>query len=177
MPVPMIRGFLLILFLLTGSVLLADDVVENTRDQVAATARSLPEPPLKTGQDPVSLSRDPNASPLRTLTIEGEDKISIEFGRPEIGMDLDPRSAPGLGWIETWDQIAFFPALTSRTALDSAVHLGTPWIQSLAQDDVVVFRPEAPEMNSWRLTIVDVEGNRVSKVKVERSAAPRASGR
>ena len=36
---------------------------------------------------------------------------------------------------------------------------------------------EVVTVGEWRLTVVDVEGNRVSKVKVERSAAPRASGR
>jgi putative hemolysin len=35
---------------------------------------------------------------------------------------------------------------------------------------------EVVRLGEWRLTVVDVEGNRVSKVKAEQLAAPRASG-
>src|SRR4029077_1438196 len=35
---------------------------------------------------------------FKSLTVEGEDKIQIEFERPPLALDLDPTKAPGLDW-------------------------------------------------------------------------------
>ena len=35
---------------------------------------------------------------FRSLTIEGENRIRIDFERPELLVELDPASAPGLSW-------------------------------------------------------------------------------
>lgn len=110
------------------------------------------------GEAPMSLSRDSEGAVLRSFTIEGEDRVSITFDRPRIDLDLSPRSAPGLGWQCAWDKVDVFPAVTARTAVQRTPFTGQPWLQEYAQDDVVVFRPEAPDVASWKLTIVDSRG-------------------
>ena len=109
-------------------------------------------------EPPISLSQDQTDPGVHSYTIEGEDRISIGFSRPDIALDLDPRAAPGLGWVDSWDKVEVFPALTGRTALTALRHTGKPWLSELAQDDVVVFSPQAPDMNAWQLTIVDSRG-------------------
>lgn len=106
----------------------------------------------------VSLSRDPGSAVTRSFTIEGEDRISISFDRPSISLDLDPRKAPGLGWQDSWEKVDVYPAITGRTALAPLQFLAQPWLGEFAQGDVVVFSPDAPDMTSWHLTIVDSRG-------------------
>src|SRR2546426_8489699 len=33
---------------------------------------------------------------FRSMTVEGEDRVHIDFGRPELNLDLDPEDVPGL---------------------------------------------------------------------------------
>lgn len=108
--------------------------------------------------EPLSLSRDGEGAVLRTFTIEGEDRVSIRFDRPAIALDLDPRQAPGLDWQNSWDKVDVLPAVTGRTAQVAARFVGQPWLDHFAQDEVVVFTPQSPEMASWQLTIVDSRG-------------------
>ncbi|MCP4573788.1 MAG: hypothetical protein GY838_15625 [bacterium] len=115
------------------------------------TARDLPEAPL-------SMSRDSDGEVLRSFTIEGEDRVSVAFDRPRIELDLAPRQAPGLGWQQSWEKVDVLPAVVGRTAAVREDRAGRPWLAEYAQDDVVVFTPEAPEMDTWRLTIVDSRG-------------------
>ena len=106
----------------------------------------------------MSLSRDGEGTVLRSFTIEGEDRVSIKFDRPRIRLDLSPRNAPGLGWDHTWEDVDVFPAVTGRTAAERPPITGRPWLAEYAQDNVVVFSPNAPEMATWKLTIVDSRG-------------------
>jgi hypothetical protein len=95
---------------------------------------------------------------LPSLTIEGEDQISIRFERPSLGLDLQPRTAPGLGWKNTWDKVDLFPVVTLFSALERSPYLGRPWLGTFTAENVVVFRPEADRVRSWRLDVVDSRG-------------------
>ncbi len=137
----------------------ANEEVSPVPAEVAVAASSLEPTSLKDATEtPMALSRDGKGTVLRSFTIEGEDRVSIKFDRPDITLDISPRSAPGLGWEYAWDRVEVFPAVTARTAMDRTLFTGRPWLQEFAQDDVVVFQPEAPEMASWKLTIVDSRG-------------------
>lgn len=116
-----------------------------------AAAGDLPEATL-------SIRRDSDGAVLRSFTIEGEDRVSVDFDRPRISLDLSPRHAPGLGWKQTWEKLDVLPAVTARTAVERTGFIGRPWLAEYAQSDVVVFTPDAPEMETWRLTIVDSRG-------------------
>jgi hypothetical protein len=100
---------------------------------------------------------------LRSITVEGDDRVQIHFERPEIRLDLDPRQAPGLGWRNTWEKVDVVAAVTARSALAPGRFVGRPWLTEFAQDDVVVFHPETPPMSSWTLTIVDSRGKPVAR--------------
>jgi hypothetical protein len=111
--------------------------------------------------DPAVTPNDEGAG-LRSITVEGDDRVQIAFERPEIRLDLDPRQAPGLGWRNTWEEVDVVAAVTARSALTPSRFVGRPWISEFAQDDVVVFHPETPAMSGWTLTIVDSRGKSVA---------------
>lgn len=144
----------------TGGTAMAAGVDAPVADDITlAASASTEEMPLREATDEsISLSRDSQGTVLRSFTIEGEDRVSIKFDRPRINLDLDPRTAPGLGWENTWDKVEVFPAVTAQSAMNSPQFTGQPWLQEFAQDDVVVFNPEAPGLTSWKLTIVDSRG-------------------
>lgn len=127
---------------------------------VASSPASIPL--QESAGETVSLSRDGEDGVLHSFTIEGEDRVSISFARPDISLDLDPRSAPGLGWRNAWDRLDIFPAVIARSSLTESPFTGQPWLQVFAQDDVVVFHPQAPDMATWQLTIVDSRGKAVA---------------
>ena len=108
--------------------------------------------------DRMALDRTAEGGVLRSLTIEGDDQVRIRFDRPDITLDLQPRSAPGLGWENAWDKLDLFPVVKSFSALESSPFLGRPWLNSFATDDVVVFRPQTEQADNWRLTVVDSRG-------------------
>lgn len=131
----------------------------DEQPDLALASGSTEAPSLKdAAAEPMSLSRDGEGTVLRSFTIEGEDRVSIRFDRPRIDLDLDPRQAPGLAWENSWDKVDVLPAVTTLTALTSSRFTGQPWLGRYAQDDVVVFTPQSPEMASWQLTIVDSRG-------------------
>jgi len=35
---------------------------------------------------------------FKSLRVEGEDRVRIEFERPPLDLELDPKNAPGLDW-------------------------------------------------------------------------------
>ncbi|MBU8870570.1 MAG: hypothetical protein KOO60_06890 [Gemmatimonadales bacterium] len=106
----------------------------------------------------MALDRNTDGCVLRSLTIEGDDKVSISFERPGIVLDLQPRNAPGLGWKNTWEKVDLFPVVTSFSALEQSPYLGCPWMDGFAAGDVVVFRPMIEQAHHWQLTVVDSRG-------------------
>ncbi len=102
-----------------------------------------------------------------SLTITGEDRISIEFDRPELSLDLDPGEAPGLEWGDPL-------GVLQRSGID----LATPYLEAsaaipsrgLADDWVTIFRegavarfcPRLEGVESWQLTIVDSRSDTIA---------------
>src|SRR5512139_2374278 len=39
---------------------------------------------------------------FNSITVEGEDRVRVQFDRPELKLDVDPASAPGLDWESVW---------------------------------------------------------------------------
>ena len=154
----MFRILVVIMVLATVPVLAADTPSAVPADLQVAAGSVETSPALDATDEPISLSRDAEGAVLRSFTIEGEDRVSISFDRPGIKLDLDPRQAPGLGWENSWDKVDVLPAVTAQTALASPRFAGQPWLDAFARDEVVVFSPEAPEMTSWKLTVVDSRG-------------------
>lgn len=116
--------------------------------------------------DSMSLHGDEEGTVLKSLTIEGEDRIQIEFDRPELHLAIDGYDIKGLTWGRTMDVVqrrevdAFSPAV----AISSAYHsnsLGHPWLGQFRSGSVARFKPALDKVDWWKLTIADSGGETV----------------
>ena len=149
-------------FLLTPALLLvgigtgfATEVAANSANRTTTPESSLEK---NLAPDRMAFDRNSDGGILPSLTIEGEDQVSIRFERPSLTLDLKPRTAPGLGWKNTWDKVDLFPVVTGFSALERSPYLGRPWLDSFTAEHVVVFRPMAENVDHWRLEVVDSRG-------------------
>lgn len=104
---------------------------------------------------------------FKTLTIEGEDRIHIEFERPSLRLDLDPLKAPGLDWQNTREMLArcgidYVSPLAALSAGERSPYLARPWLDVFASGNVVRFRPALKDVASWRMTIADSRSRTVA---------------
>ena len=104
---------------------------------------------------------------LRSLTVEGEDRVRIEFERPPLALDLDPSQAPGLDWDSTWDMLSrtnidFLAPLIAKSAYAPSPYMPRPWLDEFQSGDVVRFRPALKDVDRWRLEIVDSRSETVA---------------
>jgi len=126
--------------------------------------------PAGTTQPPDSamvLQGGEELTPFKSLNIEGEDRIRIEFERPPLRFDLDPTQAPGLEWNIVHDVLERSrPDLVSpyldRSAGDRPVYFARPWLDGLATGGVARFRPAVKGVERWRLTIANSAGETVA---------------
>lgn len=104
---------------------------------------------------------------LRSLTVEGEDRVRIEFERPPLVLDLDPSQAPGLDWDSTWEilgrtDIDFLAPLIAKSAYVPSPYMPRPWLDKFQTGDVVRFRPALKDVDRWRLEIVNSHSETVA---------------
>jgi len=135
-------------------------IVSGGQAQAAETASAVAGPVLK-------LEGEADGTVFRTLTITGEDRISIEFERPELSLDLDPRDAPGLEWgnplgvLQRSGIDLAGPFLEASAAIPSR-GLADDWITIFRADAVARFRPALEDVDAWQLTIVDSRSDTVA---------------
>jgi len=104
---------------------------------------------------------------FKSLTVEGEDRVRIEFERPSLRLDLDPTKAPGLDWDSTWEvlgrsAIDFTSPLIRLSAYEPSPYLPRPWLEQFVSGDVVRFRPALKDVDRWQLTIADSRSRTVA---------------
>jgi hypothetical protein len=104
---------------------------------------------------------------LEDLTVRGEDLIRIEFERPELLLDVDPRTAAGLDWGDPRDlversQVDLVGPIAAASADDRCPFLGRPWLEQLRAGTVAVFRPALEGVDRWRLVIADSRADTVA---------------
>jgi hypothetical protein len=99
-------------------------------------------------------------SDLGSLTVQGEDRIRIEYERPRLDLDRDlrPRQAPGLDWENTWESVDLFSRLMESTAFSDCPYLGRPWLTQFSPEEVARFAPRVSTEGPWQLTVVDSRG-------------------
>jgi hypothetical protein len=107
---------------------------------------------------------------LKDMTVEGEDKIRIEFERPALDLGMDPRSAPGLDWDHRRDVIGrtdvrFDTPLLAASAGRHSPYLGCPWFDRFATAPVARFHPEVDGVDRWKLTVANSRGETVAEFK------------
>ena len=114
----------------------------------------------------MALDGDEEGTVLRSLTIEGEDRVHIEFERPVLKIELDARQVGGLSWgspmevVQRGEVDLRTPLLATSAAGRSPV-LGRPWLRELRTGSVARFRPNLKSVSSWQLIVADSRGDTV----------------
>jgi hypothetical protein len=121
----------------------------------------------KAAADSMTLRGGESGTMFDALTIEGEDRIRIDFDRPPLDLAIDPLSAPGLAWnrsLEVIDRGALTPerALLERSAGERCPYLAKPYISVLATGPVVRFAPKVTDVERWSLSVADSRGRNVA---------------
>jgi len=104
---------------------------------------------------------------FRSLTIEGEDRVHLDFDRPELRLDLDPASAPGLECGTARDVLVrtspdIVGPLLATSATASPAYLGRPWLHAFASGAVARFTPDVRGVERWQLLVADARGRTVA---------------
>jgi len=104
---------------------------------------------------------------FKSLTVEGEDRIRLDFERPALRVELDPGGAPGLDWGSARDVLdRTVPDLASPLLMQSAhepsPYVAHPWLSHFASGTVARFRPDVKGVERWKLTIVNARGETVA---------------
>ncbi|HEX6791293.1 MAG TPA: hypothetical protein VF247_08285, partial [Candidatus Krumholzibacteria bacterium] len=107
---------------------------------------------------------------FNSITIEGEDRVRVQFDRPELKLDVDPASAPGLDWESVWTALGaesfdFVDPLLERPAYERSPYAPRPWLDSFRDGPVARFRPELSGVEKWSLEVADSRGQTVASFK------------
>ena len=102
-----------------------------------------------------------------SLTVVGEDRIRIEFDRPTLSLDLDPRDARGLEWGDPLavlqrsgiDLVGPFLRGSAEAPLSG---LADAWLDGFRTGPVARFRPALEDVAAWKLTIADSRSDTVA---------------
>jgi hypothetical protein len=128
----------------------------------AESAKAKPDP----AGEKMTLEGGQEGTSLPSLTIEGEDRIRIEFDRPGLEFDLDPRSTQGLELGETVEILDREPLDLVHPMLEVSARARTPylgrgWLDELRSGPVARFRPNLKGVERWSLAIADSRGQTV----------------
>lgn len=97
---------------------------------------------------------------LESLVIEGEDRVQVEFARPELDLQLDLRGAMSFDFGDAHEVVErVVPDLEKPylqlSARQRSGYLARPWLQELSSGAVARFRPELDNVETWKLEIAD----------------------
>jgi len=104
---------------------------------------------------------------LRTLTVEGEDRVHVTIDRPVLALDLNPETVTGLEFGSARDVLdRVSPDLTTAYLAMSAdsrsPYPGRPWLGQFASGAVARFQPDVRGTERWKLTVADSRGQTVA---------------
>ncbi len=115
----------------------------------------------------MTLRAGQSGTEFRSMTIEGEDRVHVDFGRPELNLDLDPEDVPGLTRgtaVDVLDRTV--PDLSSpmiaRSAQEPSPFIAKPWLRQFATGSVARFRPAVKGVVRWSLVVADSRGETVA---------------
>jgi hypothetical protein len=114
-----------------------------------------------------SLKGGQEGTVFKSLTVEGEDRVHLEFDRPDLDLALDPSHAPGLDWGSAKDVLErTTPDVTAPLLRESSrqpmPYLARPWLAAFGSGTVARFQPEVAGVERWKLTIADSRGRSVA---------------
>jgi hypothetical protein len=133
----------------------------------AALAEPDATPAPENAEESMTLKGGDEGTVLGDLTIRGEDRIRIEFERPTLSLDLEPREAAGLDWGDPTDVlqrsgIDIVGPLPIESIDDVCPFLARPWLQQFRSGGVARFRPSLEGVERWRLVIADSRADTVA---------------
>jgi len=103
---------------------------------------------------------------LKSLTVEGEDRVHIDIERPPLTLALDPSKVDGLvqgDARDVLDRVA--PDLTTgyyaSTSSERSPYTGRPWLRQFSSGAVARFQPAVKGVERWKLTVADSRGQAV----------------
>jgi len=169
-------GALLVMAVLTvapGTVLAAGGAKGKARvapAPVAATSAVAPDAKRASAgapEDSMTLHAGQSGTEFRSMTVEGEDRVHVDFGRPELNLDLDPEDVPGLTRgtaLDVLDRTVpdLSTPLVSLSAQDRSPYIARPWLREFATGSVARFRPAVKGVVRWKLLVADSRGQTVA---------------
>src|SRR5262245_18678912 len=121
-------------------------------------------------QDDLTLKGTQEGTAFKSLTVEGEDRVHVDFDRPELELDLDPFKAPGLGGGSARDVLDrttpdLGAPLLHTSATENSPYLARPYFRAFASGPVARFTPDVRDVDRWTLVIANAKGQPVTTFK------------
>jgi hypothetical protein len=103
---------------------------------------------------------------FRTLTVEGEDRVHVDFERPGLELDLDPTRVPGLDQGTARDVLDrtlpdLVTPMLSVSREGECPYVARPWLRQFTTGALARFRPETRNVERWKLMVADSRGRAV----------------
>lgn len=116
----------------------------------------------------MSLEGKSDGTVFRSLTVEGENRVKIRFERPNLAVDLDPSTAPGLTWGSPMDVLnRTVPDLTGPLLATSKTmpspYGPRPWMTAYRTGPVAEFTFDMKDVHRWAMLVVDSRGTEVAR--------------
>jgi hypothetical protein len=105
---------------------------------------------------------------FNSITVEGEDRVKVNFDRPELKLDVDPSKAPGLDWESVWaalgaDEFNFVDPMLTRSVYERSLYAPRPWLDNFHNGAIATFRPDVNGVETWGLEVADSRGKTVAR--------------
>ena len=141
-------------------------VVDST-PTAASIAVPVSKPTAPDSSRGYTLKGDREGTVFQSLTVQAEDRVHVDFDRPELTVALDEDRAPGLEWGSARDVLDrtepdLLSPLTATSSREMSVYLGHPWLNTFASGPVARFHPEVDGVERWRLLVADSHGQVVA---------------
>ena len=136
---------------------------QKTADKAGAEGKTAAK---SSGKGKMTMTGGQEGTAFGSLTVEGEDKIHIEFERPELDLQLDARSTKGLELGNASEILDRQPVDLTTTMLQASAqerspYIARPWLDELASGPVARFRPAVEGVERWKLVVADSRGQSV----------------
>ena len=154
-------------FTLVLATVFAAGAIAAKEDKKAETetknAETQPKKTKEETKEDLTLKGGEEGTIFKSLRIEGEDRVRIEFERPRLDPDLDPYSAPGLDWenfhsVLDRGGVELTGPYLARSAMDRHPYYARPWLSEFSTGDVIRFRPALDGVERWRLSVANSKG-------------------
>ncbi|HEY2924790.1 MAG TPA: hypothetical protein VGJ98_07460 [Candidatus Eisenbacteria bacterium] len=117
--------------------------------------------------DSMTLRAGQPGTEFRSMTVEGEDRVHVDFGRPELNLDLDPEDVPGLTRGTAMDVLdrtvpELATPLVAMSSQERSPFVARPWLRQFATGAVARFRPAVKGVVRWKMLVADSRGETVA---------------